>query len=80
MSNNFGVNGIIFLSLFFLIMKENLNSKEFCKKLPNLKVSITVIVHQGICYLCILIIFQILVILNILILKNITYKFQIFII
>ena len=31
MSNNFGVNGIIFLSLFFLIMKENLNSKEFCK-------------------------------------------------
>ena len=46
MSNNFGVNGIIFLSLFFLIMKENLNSKEFVK-LPNLKVSITVIVHQG---------------------------------
>ena len=31
MSNNFGVNGIIILSLFFLIMKENLNSKEFCK-------------------------------------------------
>ena len=80
MSNNFGVNGIIFLSLFFLIMKENLNSKEFFVKLPNLKVSITVIVHQGIWYLCILIIFQILVILNILILKNITFKFQVFII
>ena len=52
-------------------MKENVNSKNFVK-LPNLKVSITVIVHQGIWYLCILIIFQILVILNILILKNIT--------
>ena len=31
MSNNFGINGIIIISLFLLILTENLYSKEFCK-------------------------------------------------
>ena len=31
MSNNFGINGILILSIFLLIMTENLNSKEICK-------------------------------------------------